>query len=451
VTSGPPGTDTPEGGQRRTGRGRHSAPAAGGRLAGDTGWATVAEGATLGSSLVVFYLVTTRLGPGQFGYFAGIQSLVAALSMLSTAWVGLLLLQEVVRESRPAATVFATCLTLSLGAGGLATLIALVVGPWLLPGLAVPMLLLFVLAELLGAGLLQLAAALLQALDRFSASVAARCSLLVMRVIAVLVLALSGHLTLGTLAVTYFALSLLAGTLALLVVRRACHVSLRPARPNRAELRSGMSYAGALVSFAVQEDADKLLLVRLADPVTAGLYAAGYRAVQVAIVPLRALANSSHRTFLQNDPDATGEHLRRSVRFTGIAAAYALVAVVVLVVGRRFVPDLLGEAYRDSVPMIGLLAPLVLFRALSLFAFNGLMGLRRNGVRLGIISAAATVNALLNLVLIATYSWRGAAVATLIAEVVFTVGTWVALVVYQRRHDAGVRARPEAGASMVPA
>ena len=69
-----------------------------GRLAGDTAWAASVEGLTLMSSLLVMYLITTRLGPAEYGYFVGAQALVATLGMLSYASVTQLLMQAIVRD-----------------------------------------------------------------------------------------------------------------------------------------------------------------------------------------------------------------------------------------------------------------------------------------------------------------------------------------------------------------
>lgn len=167
-----------------------------------------------------------------------------------------------------------------------------------------------------------------------------------------------------------------------------------------------------------------------------------YRAVQLALVPIRALTASSHRAFLHHDRDAVGEHVRRSSRYTAVAATYGAFAVILLWVCSPAVPAILGREYDAAPTMIALLAPLVILRALSLFAFNGLMGLRRNGVRLVVISTSAALNVLLNAGLIHYSGWEGAALATLASDLFFVVATWWALVAFQRRHDFRIGVSP---------
>jgi O-antigen/teichoic acid export membrane protein len=412
---------------------------------GDTTWATGSEIATLASSLVVFYLITTRLGAEGYGYFIGGQTLIAVLAMLSSAWVGLLLLQEVVREGTPASAIFPACTTLVLSTGCLAVTLCLALGSVLLPGLALGTLALFAVAELLGASLLNLAASVRQANADFAGFAKLRTGLTALRVSAVVIIILLGRISLLSIAVAYCTVSVLAGLIALGDVIRRFDLPRRPGRPTWSTTKKGLSYAGALVAFSVQEDADKILLVRLADPVTAGVYAVAYRAVQLALVPIRALTSSSHRAFLQHDPFRRGEHRTRALRYTALATSYGAVAVVLLLVLSPAVPRILGEEYRAATPMILFLAPLVLFRALSLFAFNGLMGLGRSGARLVIIGCSAILNLLLNAALIQKLGWQGAATATLLVEGAFLTATWLALVWYQRAHDNSVHGTKQSG------
>lgn len=405
-------------------------------LAGDTGWAAAGELAKTGSALLIVYLLATRLGPAEYGYFAGIQALIATIATLSYVWIGFLLLQEVVRDGRPSADAFASGLALVGITSGAAVVVAGVLGLFLLPGVTTAVIVLFAVGELVGLGVVTVAASLVQATVSYSSSIRVRIQFLVLRVVAVIGLAFAGDLSLFAVALSYCVVGLLSAAGVLVWVRIRHGVSLRPRVPHWAEIRTGMSYAGTLLSNAVQEDSDKILLVRFGDPAVAGLYAAAYRLVQMAMLPVRALLASSHRTFLEHDPDEKGQHVRRSLRFTAPAAVYSVLAVVILVVAAPLVPRILGESYAGTTIMIAWLAPLIVLRGVSLFAFNGLMGLRRNGARLAIAVSTGLAAGVGGVLLIMGYSWRGAAVATLASEVLFVVLTWLALVHYQRRHDS---------------
>ncbi|WP_138733989.1 lipopolysaccharide biosynthesis protein [Modestobacter excelsi] len=409
-----------------------------GRLAGDTGWAFGAELLTLIASLLAMYLISTRLGPADYGQFVGAQALAATLGMFSYASVGQLLLQGVVRDRRPAEEVLARCLTLLVGSTAVAMAAGFLLRPLLFPQLGLLVFTLLTLAELVGSGVVALASSHHQALDAYRLSVALRMLLLVLRAAALLLLATGQALSLEAVAWAYGTLGLLAAAAVLVHLRAHNGHRLRLAWPTRTDVRDTFSFSAALLAFSVHEDADKILLVRLADPVTAGLYAAAYRAVQVAVAPLRALQAASHRRFLEHDPTRRGEHVQRSARFTALGAGYGCLAAVAVVLVAPLLPVVLGPAYAGSVEMVRLLGVLVLLRGLGMFCFNGLMGLRAHGTRLLAVGSAAAVAALMCGVFIPLWAWRGAVAATLVAELVFVVLSWAALVRLQRRHDAGL-------------
>ncbi|MCZ2858469.1 lipopolysaccharide biosynthesis protein [Blastococcus sp. VKM Ac-2987] len=410
------------------------------RLAGDTGWAAVVELVTMVSGLVVMFVISTRLGPGAYGYFVGAQALIAALGMVSYGAVAQLLMQGIVRDRRPPGEVFGRALGLALATTCAALLTGLLLSGILFPGLDAAVFGLLAVAELLGMGAVVLSAAYRQALDAYRESVIPRVLLLLGRTGAVVGLAALGSMSLGQVAAAFCVLGLLVAAVVLGQLRVRDGVPLRPRKPTTQEVCDGMSAATSLLAFSVHEDADKVLMVRLADPVTAGLYAAAYRAVQVVAAPIKALVTASHRRFLVHDPDATGEHTRRSRAYTVLGASYGILASAVAIAAAPLLPAVLGEDYRGSVPMVQVLAVLVLLRGLGAFSFNGLLGLGAHGYRMYAISVAAVAAAVLNLTLIPRFSWWGGAVATLAAEFLFVALAWWALLRAQRRHDRAVGA-----------
>lgn len=410
----------------------------GGGLANDTAWAGASEGLQLVSSLGVFYIVSTRLGPAEYGLYAGVQAFAATLTALAGGWVVMLLLQEVIRERRSLQEVLPMALGPALAAGVVMTALAALFGPLLLRNLSWELVTVFTAAEVLGASAVQIGAGALQAVRGFAPAARLRASFLVVRLATVVVLLGLGVISLPVLAGSLLVVNTLSGAAVLVGVSRALDAPLRLGFPTWPELRSGLSYGGVAAAFGVQEDGDKALMVRFAPPVDAGLYAAGYRGVQLALLPIRALLSSSHNRFLVHDPGARGEHLRRSLRFTALAGSYGIVAGTLLIAAAPAVAIVLGSAYEEAVTVIRWVAPLVVLRAVSLFPFNGLMGLRRNGVRVGILVSSALANVVGTVLLIPRHSWRGAAAATVASELLFAVSSWAALVYFQRRHDRSI-------------
>ena len=406
-----------------------------GGLAQDTAWAGVSEGTQLVSSLGVFYLLTTQLGPSTYGLYAGLQAVAAAMATLSSASVVMFILQEAIRERRDIGRVLPLSLGMALMGGVLMTAVAAGFGPLLLPRISRELITIFTAAEVLAAAGVNVAAAAVQAVEGFAAAARLRTAFFVGRLLAVAALWGSGSLTLATLAGTLLVLNSVSGVAALFYCGRSLKAPLRLGLPRWTDVRRGLSYGGVLGGFAVQEDGDKVLMVRLGAPVDAGFYAAGYRAIQLVMLPIKSLLFASHNRFLVDEQGEKHQHLRRSMRFTAMAGAYAVVAAAAVLLLAPAVASILGPEYTKSAQVVRALTPLLVLRALSLFAFNGLIGLGRNGVRVAIVVSGAVTNIVANAVLIPRYSWYGAAVATIGAEAIFVALTWTALMYFQRHRD----------------
>jgi len=403
----------------------------------DTGWTGTAEVVNLVTSFLILNVLIRTLGPVGYGRYVAIAALAAILVTLSSTWVVMVLLQQGLQQRRPLRQAHGEALSLAFWAGVLAFVLGLGLSRLLLPGLSLAVVAAFVGGELLAGVLIQVSAAAVQVSDGLPAATRLRLVQTLSRFFVVLVLSLLGAFDLPALGAALLATYATVGLVVYLRTVRRLGLRLLPGRLTRSGVRDGLPYAGVLVSLAIQEDSDKILLVRFADDVDAGLYAAAYRLVQLGFIPIRALLASSHPRFLVDTPGQQGEHLGRAVRYTRPTALYSVVALVGIIVTAPVVPAFFGSDYDGTLPLLVALSPLVLLRSVSLFPLNALMGLGRYGTRFTIIAAAAVLNVALNLVLIPALSIWGAVISTMITEVFLIVLVWVAVVRAQRRHDRG--------------
>ena len=182
-----------------------------------------------------------------------------------------------------------------------------------------------------------------------------------------------------------------------------------------------------------------------------GLYAAAYRIVQLGMVPLGALANTTHVQFLR--PSTEPRHyLKLALRYSVVALAYGVVFAIAVIVVAPLFPLLVGQEFEGSVEIVRWLSPIVLLRGLGLYSLNALLGLGRTGIRTGIVVANAAIGVVLFIVLIPGRGWEGAAIATLVTEAMQVLMTWSALVVLQARADRALDASEgdRHGTSAVP-
>jgi O-antigen/teichoic acid export membrane protein len=105
-------------------------------------------------------------------------------------------------------------------------------------------------------------------------------------------------------------------------------------------------------------------------------------------------------------------------------------------------PLLLGPEYQEAVSAVRWLSLLPLLKAVHYFGADALTGAGHQGVRTGIQIGIAVVNLLLNLWLIPLYSWRGAALATLLSDGLMIVVIWASVWGLSGR-TAPIRSQPD--------
>ncbi len=415
-----------------------------GGIGSDTMWAMGTDVFMLVVSVLSFVLLGAGLGPEGYGDYVAIFAVTGIAGVLATSGTGLSLMEHAVREREDLGLVARSCLSMGLASGALLGVVALTVITLIVDSVTVPVAATFVVAELVGGPLIVVAADALRVRRGFGSASRVRIAWLAAKVLVLLGLHAMGELRLAVLGPTMMVVSVGVGLIALVVASRAVHVRITPGRLDRRHLRTAGLYAGGLTALAFQNDGDKTVMAASAAARDAGLYAAAYKIVQFGLVPMNSLMSSSHQRFLDHDTEAEGQHTRRTIKYTAVAAAYGVVFAIGTFVFAPFITRLLPDEFADAESVVRLLAPLVLARSVSVFALNGLLGLGRTGLRSALMAASAALAMVLYVVLIPSMGSTGAVLGTLISEGLAAVVGWLFLVRFQRRHDLGVRARREA-------
>jgi O-antigen/teichoic acid export membrane protein len=92
--------------------------------------------------------------------------------------------------------------------------------------------------------------------------------------------------------------------------------------------------------------------------------------------------------------------------------------------GAAWFPLVIGKSYAASVPAIRMLALIPLLRCFHYAAGNAISGCASQWYRTGAQLFAALLNLGLNLMLIPHWSWKGAAIASLITDGSLGVMNW---------------------------
>jgi len=192
----------------------------------------------------------------------------------------------------------------------------------------------------------------------------------------------------------------------------------------RGELREGFWFSTSLSAQTIYNDVDKTMMARLATLDAAGIYAAAYRLIEVAFLPIRALLAAAYPSFFRHGEDGIGGSFRFARRLMPKPLMYSTVGAVGMILAAPLVPHVLGAEYARTSQALRWLSLLPLLKTLHYFAADALTGAGHQALRTFVQVAVAGFNVLVNLWLIPAYSWRGAAWSSLASDGLLALALW---------------------------
>ncbi|WP_122262727.1 lipopolysaccharide biosynthesis protein [Ornithinimicrobium cerasi] len=389
----------------------------------------------------VYFVVATRaLGVESFGRLTAVGALIMIAAPFSALGSGALIVKYGATEPQTTRHWLGAGLTLSLLGSLLVGALLLLLSPVLVPvgtGMAVVGGLL--VAEFVLARAADLASSVFVAREEMH--VTAFCQVLVptLRLVAAGLLVLSpAEVGLDAWVLALVLSSALSGAICLALAVRAVGRPVLGLATFRGHWREAALFSMGIGVQTAHNDADKVMLGRLDGPVGVGLYGAAYRVVDTAWLPVRAMLGAAWPRIFKHARGGPAEILPFVRAVAGPSLLYSVAAVAAMVAGAALLIPLLGESYRESVPLLRVLAVVLLLRCLHYLPADVLTGVGRQGVRTTIQLVVLAVNVLLNLWLIPQLGVWGAVWATLASEALLAMALWVALILWMRepRPDA---------------
>jgi len=406
---------------------------------GEQLWAMGLELATIVGTILAFMLLGRSLGVDGYSAYASLYAILSPRATLSASGVVLAMLQHTVSRDEPLGETARSSVSIVLILGGLLTLGSTLAALLVIDHLSIVAIVSIITIELLTTPIVLVAATTVQAADSFTGAARIRLLLIMGRTVLLVGLFVTDSLTVANLGVAQLTWSFVLGAVALRRVGRRFGFAPLPGRIHARHIRTNLAFSAAISADSVGNDGDKVVLAANRYVTDTGLYAAAYRIVQLGMVPLGALANTTHVQFLR--PSTEPRHyLKLALRYSVVALAYGVVFAIAVIVVAPLFPLLVGQEFEGSVEIVRWLSPIVLLRGLGLYSLNALLGLGRTGIRTGIVVANAAIGVVLFIVLIPGRGWEGAAIATLVTEAMQVLMTWSALVVLQARADRALDA-----------
>jgi O-antigen/teichoic acid export membrane protein len=398
-------------------------------------WMMGSHGLKLLLQAVYFIVVARKLGAAEYGTFIAASAVAEVVSPFSTLGIGNLMVKNVARDRSLFSLYWGNALVTNLIAGTGLILALLAIAPLFLPSSISPLLLgLAAVNSLIFSRILDLARMAYQSVSRFDRT--AQMNLLphMLRAGAALLMV---SLFPDPKALDWMTMGLLClggASLASLVV---IHREIGPAKPNLPklypELKQGSYFAVGLSAQSIYNDIDKTMLASLANVQATGLYAAAYRLIEVAFVPMRSLLDASYTRFFKAGKTGVQGTWLVARKLLPLMGGYGLVGALGLYFCAPLVPWVLGPEYQMAVPALQWLAPIVLLKGLHYIAADTLTGADLQGYRSLTQIGVAALNVGLNFWLIPHQGWQGAVIASLASDGLLMVLLWLFVALHYGR------------------
>jgi O-antigen/teichoic acid export membrane protein len=306
------------------------------RIVRDTLWLLVGKGMRLVLQAAYFVIIARTLGVANYGAFVGTTALVAIVSPFVGVGIDTLLLKNVAKDRHLFGEYWGNALWMVLVTGiGLMCLLA-IVGPIALPSISPLLIGLVAVSDLIFGSITNIAIRAFQAVDRLNISAQINIAVMFVKVLAASSLmyffAKPNPLEWAWL---YLASSIIAACFAAILVHRLLgspQLALGRIIP---ELKEGFYFSISTSAYTVYNDIDKTMLARLSTLEATGIYAAAYRLIDVAFIPVISIAGAAYADFFRKGRD-------------GVAATVAFAKPLVLVTSSYSLP-LLCPTFWDLI------------------------------------------------------------------------------------------------------
>jgi O-antigen/teichoic acid export membrane protein len=402
-------------------------------------WMVSGHGVSLVFQAAYFVLIGRTLGSHEYGAFVGVVALVNVLSQFSSLGMEMILVRNISRMRESFAATWGNALRISASGFLVLLVLAMLIGRFtlrlelqrLIPYVALSDALFGKLVQLSGrafqgAGLLAQTARL-TALTNITRAASALCLFL---------LATLAHLHADALLWTriYWLSSLATSIVAFGLVTRLLGW---PAfgRIHLRDLTDGISFSVSSSSVSVYNDIDKTLLAGAGQLYAAGIYSAAYRIIDVASVPIYAIYTAATPRFFRDGERSVSDASAFAARLLRRTVPYGVAMALLMFAAAPLLPHLFGPSFRGSVEALRWLCLLPLIRGLHYAWGTTITGSSSQWYRTATQLGAAGANLLLNVALIPRWSWRGAAVASLLTDAGLAGASWIVVQYLRTKHD----------------
>ncbi len=397
---------------------------------------SIAQGLRLFIQGAYFVLIARSLGPNAYGAFVTLVAMAGILGPFSGMGTPNLFIKNVRSGKREAAVCWGNGLLLTTVSGLLFSLLMVATKYVLHLSTGVFGLVIVCISDLVFVKVTELAAFGFAASNRMKENSILTVIVSLLRLIGIGVMVAVLHkVSLQQWTLVYLLTSVL-GTL--YVVVKGTRMWGRPRfrlAALREDVTEGVFFSIASSATTVYNDIDKVMLSKLSDFASTGIYAAAYRIIDVSMSPVRSLVGAAYPEFFRRGVAGMSATYRYARLLISKAAVFGAITFVGLWLCAPILPHILGHQYEAVIPALRWLALIPFLRCVHVFLGDALSGAGFQRTRTGIQVLIAIINVGLNLLILPRYSWRGAAWTSLGCDALLMVLFWVAVSYYARQES----------------
>jgi len=394
-------------------------------LARDTMHLSIGQGLRLLIQAAYFVLIARSLGPAAYGAFAAVVALAAVLGPFSGMGTTNLFIRDVRSGKREAVICWGNGLLITVVSGSLLTVLVLVLNHFLHLKTSSFIVLVVCISDLIFMKITELAAFGFAASNRMkdTSIQSVVISLLRLLAIGILVLALH-HVSLSEWVWAYLVSGMVGTGYAVYRGTALWGSPQLQLSSLREDLSEGLFFSISTSATSIYNDVDKIMLGRLSDFASTGIYSAAYRLIDVSMTPVRSLVSAAYPVFFKKSVGGIRATYPYAKSLIFKASMYGAAISIGLWICAPILPLLLGKQYILAVPALRLLSLIPLLRCFHVFLADSLSGAGFQRTRTVIQVGVGLLNVIANLLILPRFSWRGAAWTSLACDGLLVVIFW---------------------------
>ncbi|WP_439615224.1 oligosaccharide flippase family protein [Shinella sp.] len=374
-----------------------------------------------------FMLLSRYLGPSDYGVFVTL----SAINGIGVLLIGLgsdhVMIQRVAVDPGNFPRYLGHSVAMSALTMPVVAIFAIAVSHYLVSAhIALSSLLAFVAAHLVFGRIVAVCASAFMAFDRAKLQMLVNVGMAVLRALfLVAAVVLQKDLTLDHWAWWYLAASALGALISVVLVAVVC--GLPSPAVIREDISLGLQYCLEFVAIGSVADVDKPAVAQTLGPDIAGQYAAGFKIVDAASAPIRALLYATYTRHFRNASASAAESVRFGLKLVPFSLLISVPIAIFLYFVADYIPYLIGHDFDGTPEIIQLLALYPLLMGLSGIGADILraVGKQKLRITLLIITALVMVPAIWAGAVLG--GLLGAGLARLIVQISLVGATWLFL------------------------